>query len=118
MKIHLFAALFCAFGALLIGTAHAASTVLVSLQDNCQSVDLSNTQGMTIDNHPDMQMAPMSVKMNVTKVSPGKEAFMVVNASKETVHAIILSPIKDENVFLPYINNENLVDKKKSWASR
>ena len=114
MKIHLFAASVCAVGALLTGAAHAASTVLVSLQDNGQSLDLSKNLGMTMDKHPDMKMAPMSVKINVTKVSPGKVTFMVVNASKETVHEIILSPVKDENVLLPYIDNENRVDEEKA----
>lgn len=114
MKIHLFAASVCAVGELLTGAAHAASTVLVSLQDNGQSLDLSKNLGMTMDKHPDMKMAPMSVKINVTKVSPGKVTFMVVNASKETVHEIILSPVKDENVLLPYIDNENRVDEEKA----
>ena len=114
IKIHFFAASVCAVGAFMTGAAHAASTVLVSLQDNGQSLDLSKNLGMTMDKHPDMKMAPMSVKINVTKVSPGKVTFMVVNASKETVHEIIVSPIKDENVVLPYIDNENRVDEEKA----
>ena len=114
MKFDLFAVPFCVVGALMTGAAHAASTVLVSLQDDGRSLDLSKNLGMTMDRHPDMKLAPMSVKINVTEVSPGEMTFVVVNASKETVHEIILSPIKDENVLLPYIDNENRVDEEQA----
>lgn len=97
-----------------ISSSYAATTVIVSLKDNGQTLDLSKNMGLTIEKHPDMKMAPMSITINVQKVSHGTVTFKVVNASKETIHEMILSPIKDENVALPYIDTENRVDEEKA----
>ena len=100
--------------AMITVSAHAASTVIVSLQDNGETLDLSKNMGMTMDKHPDMSKVPMSIKLNVKVISAGTVTFKVLNASKSVIHEMILSPIKDENVVLPYVDTENRVDEEKA----
>jgi uncharacterized cupredoxin-like copper-binding protein len=112
-SLHL-TALFVVASAMLAGSASAGSTIIVTLRDNGQTLDLSTNMGFAMGAHGDMKKAPMSIKINVNRVKSGQVTFKVLNASKETIHEMVLSPIKDENATLPFIEKENRVDEEGS----
>ena len=57
-----------------------------------------------------MPMAPVGIKVSSHTVAAGEVTFEVKNTSKQTVHEMIISPIKDANHPLPYIQATDKVD--------
>lgn len=57
-----------------------------------------------------MPMGPMGITVSTRTVKAGEVTFEVSNISKTMVHEMVLSPIKDANTPLPYIEAENKVD--------
>jgi uncharacterized cupredoxin-like copper-binding protein len=98
--------------------ALADATVNVSLWDKGGMMDMGKNMmmGMGMKEHMagHMKMAMMGIDIDVKSVPAGKVTFNVTNASKEILHEMLVSPIKDENTQLPFIDNENRVDEEAS----
>jgi uncharacterized cupredoxin-like copper-binding protein len=92
----------------------ADSTVNVSLADMGGMMDMSKNMGLGMGMMGKMNMAIMSIVTDKKTVPAGKVTFNVTNVSKETQHEMLISPVKDENTVLPYVENENRVDEEAS----
>jgi uncharacterized cupredoxin-like copper-binding protein len=92
----------------------ADSTITVSLADKGGEMDMSKNMGLGMGMKGNMDMAVMSVAIDQKTVPAGKITFNVTNVSKETIHEMLVSPVKDENTVLPYVGNENRVDEEAS----
>jgi uncharacterized cupredoxin-like copper-binding protein len=92
----------------------ADSTVNVSLADKGGMMDMSKNMGLGMGMMGKMNMAIMSIVTDQKTVPAGKVTFNVTNVSKETQHEMLVSPVKDENTVLPYVENENRVDEEAS----
>lgn len=57
-----------------------------------------------------MPMGPMGISVSTRTLKAGEVTFEVSNASKTMVHEMVISPIKDANTPLPYIEAGNKVD--------
>lgn len=99
---------------LLTGPAFAAATVKVELWDKGGMMDMSKDMGFEMGMHADMSKAVMGIKADPTEVPAGKVTFEVTNVSKDTIHEMLVSPIKSLDDQLPYIADENRVDEEKS----
>ncbi len=95
-------------------SAQADAVVKVSLWDKGGMMDMSKSMGLGMGMHGMMDMAIMGIKIDNQTVPAGKVTFEVVNDSKETQHEMLISPIKDENTVLPFVDNENRVDEEAS----
>jgi uncharacterized cupredoxin-like copper-binding protein len=99
---------------LFAGTAFADAKINVSLWDNGTTMDMSKSMGMMMGSKMDMKMAPMAIKLDTATVDAGKITFEVKNDSKETIHEMLVSPVKDKDAVLPFVEAENKVDEEKS----
>jgi uncharacterized cupredoxin-like copper-binding protein len=90
------------------GSAWADSTVKVALWDHGAAMDMSAHMGLGM--HAKMAMAMMGVTTDVSTVPAGKVTFEVTNSSKEVIHEMIVSSIKDVDTQLPYLADQNRVD--------
>ena len=88
------------------------TTINVKLADVGGAMDMSKSLGLGIGMGGDMKTATMSVEVDKKTVKFGRVTFNVTNISTETIHELIVSPIKDASETLPYINNENRVDEE------
>jgi uncharacterized cupredoxin-like copper-binding protein len=109
-----FAAAFAAAVTLVGSGAWAASMVNVSLWDKGGTMDLSKSMGLGMGMHADMMTAIMGIKISRTTVPAGKVTFNVKNISKETIHEMLIAPVKDENGIMPFVDNEDRVNEDKS----
>ncbi len=57
-----------------------------------------------------MHNSPMGIKVSKATVPAGPVTFNVTNDSKAMVHEMVVSPIKDENIALPYDKTGQKVD--------
>jgi len=57
-----------------------------------------------------MPMAPMGIRVSSHTVAAGEVTFEVTNTSKQMVHEMVISPVKDMNTPLPYDKAGNKVD--------
>jgi uncharacterized cupredoxin-like copper-binding protein len=94
--------------------ASADSIIKVSLWDKGGEMDMSKMMGMGMGMHGNTKMAMMGIDIDKKSVPAGKVTFEVKNASKEIQHEMLVSPIANEDVVLPFIENENRVDEEKS----
>ena len=103
----------CLFALVLSAPAFAGiTTINVKLADVGGAMDMSKSLGLGIGMGGDMKTATMSVEVDKKTVKFGRVTFNVTNISTETIHELIVSPIKDASETLPYINNENRVDEE------
>src|SRR5512133_526743 len=91
------------------------STVKVALWDKgAMSMNMlgkSPGMGMMMGSHEtSMPMRPMGITVSTRAVRAGTVTFAVTNSSKEMVHEMVLSPIKDEKTELPYDKAAQKVD--------
>jgi uncharacterized cupredoxin-like copper-binding protein len=86
----------------------AGTTVNVSLWD--RGADTEMVKGLGLGMGGDMSNATMGIAATPEKVKAGEVAFIVTNASKDTIHEMIVARIDDANTLLPYIDAENRVD--------
>jgi uncharacterized cupredoxin-like copper-binding protein len=94
--------------------AFADATVKVELWDKGGEMDMSKNMGLGMGMKGDMGMAIMGIKTDVATVPAGKVTFEVTNMSKEVLHEMLVAPVADENVILPFVENENRADEEKS----
>ncbi len=64
--------------------------------------------------HVDLMRSMMGIKIDKTEVPAGKVTFEVKNDAKDLQHEMLVAPVADENVVLPYNATENRVDEEKS----
>jgi uncharacterized cupredoxin-like copper-binding protein len=94
--------------------ALADAKINVSLWDNNSNPDMSKSMGLVMGSKMDMKMAPMAIKLDKTIVNAGKVTFVVKNVSQETIHEMLVAPIKDKDTVLAFVEAENKVDEEKS----
>ena len=94
--------------------ALADTTTHVKLLDRGGMMDMSKNMGMGMGMKGNMKMAIMSIAADKKSVKAGKVTFNVVNASKETVHEMLVAPITGLDATLPYSVNENRVNEEAS----
>jgi uncharacterized cupredoxin-like copper-binding protein len=93
----------------------ATTTVQVKLWDKgAMSMNMLG-QGDMMDmehakGHANMPTAPMGVRINKATVPAGDVTFNVTNTSKQMVHEMVISPVKDRQVSQPYNKAENKID--------
>jgi uncharacterized cupredoxin-like copper-binding protein len=97
-----------------ITPAAADAVVKVTLTDKGGTMDLSKSMGLGLGMHADMKAAIMGIGINPKAVPAGKVKFNVTNSSTATVHEMIVAPIADENVVMPFNANDNKVDEEAS----
>jgi uncharacterized cupredoxin-like copper-binding protein len=95
----------------------ADAVIKVSLWDKADmmgKMDMGKSMGMGMGPgmHKKMGMGPMGISVDTAAVAAGKVTFEVTNASKETIHEMIVAPIGNVDVVLPYNANENRVDEE------
>lgn len=117
MKTHMFGStLFAASALAMLVCAQPAlaadSIVKVTLNDTSPDINLDLRLGMGLKG--DMTKATMSLKAEPDTVAPGVVTFQVINASKTTIHEMILSPAADPTKPLPFNANESRVDAEKA----
>ncbi len=99
----------------LAAPVYADATVRVSLWDkNGMEMDMSKNMMMGMGMHADMKTAMMGIKIDKKTVPSGKVTFNVKNDAKELQHEMLISPVKDVDSVLPFVENENRVDEEKS----
>jgi uncharacterized cupredoxin-like copper-binding protein len=96
------------------GAAFADASVNVSLKDKGGEMDLSKNMMMGMGMKADMKKAIMSIVIDKKTVPAGKVTFRVKNASKETIHEMLVAPIASADTVLAYVDNENRADEEKS----
>lgn len=84
------------------------TVVAVTLQDKGAGMDMKTGLGMGMGG--DMMMATMRIDAAPNKIKAGKITFEVVNASKEMIHEMIVSPVADLTKPLPYSDNNSRVE--------
>lgn len=114
MRYHLAVATFMLSLAAICTPASADTTINVKLLDKGGMMDMSKNMGLGMGMHGNMKMAIMSIDADNKSVPAGKVTFNVVNASSETVHEMLISPVSGLDVTLPFSVNENRVDEEAS----
>ena len=94
--------------------ALADTTVKVTLWDKPAIMNSGMKMNMGMGMHGKMSMAGMGIDLDMTTVRAGKVTFDVLNASKDTIHEMIVSPIRGPDGSLPYVANEGRVDEDAS----
>ena len=102
------AAILPGIGVLATPSMAAGSTVAVSLWD--KGADTAMGKGMGMGMHGDMAMVTMGIDAKPGTVKAGEVTFKVVNASKDTVHEMVLTPVTNTDALLPYDEANEKVD--------
>jgi uncharacterized cupredoxin-like copper-binding protein len=95
----------------------ADAVIKVSLWDKADmmgKMDMGKSMGMGMGPgmHKKMGMGPMGINVDAATAAAGKVTFEVTNISTETIHEMIVAPIENVDVVLPYNANENRVDEE------
>jgi uncharacterized cupredoxin-like copper-binding protein len=94
------------------GPSHATGSVVnVALWDKGADVPMPTNLGLAMGG--DMSKATMGISATPDTVKPGEVTFEVLNASKDTIHEMIVAKLADPKKPLPYIANEERVDEDK-----
>jgi uncharacterized cupredoxin-like copper-binding protein len=73
--------------------ARADDSISVSLWDKGAKINL--VTNMTVGEHSDMSAATMGIKLSKDKVKAGKITFNVANDAPETIHEMLVLPLKE-----------------------
>jgi uncharacterized cupredoxin-like copper-binding protein len=92
--------------------ASADAVVKASLWDKGGDMDMSKNMGLGMGMHGKMHMAVMGIKIDQDSVPAGKVTFDVTNDSKDVIHEMLVAPVANVDVVLPYNANENRVDEE------
>ncbi len=84
------------------------TTIDVTLWD--KGGDMAMPKDMGYGMHGDMSKATMGIAVSADKAKAGEVAFQVTNASKDTIHEMIVARLDDPSKTLPYIKGEERVD--------
>jgi len=91
--------------------AAAGTTVDVSLWDKGAMAEMATNHGIGkgMAMSSDMMGANMGIKLSTQTVPAGDVTFEVINASKDTVHEMVVFPYKEGQEF-PYSESESKID--------
>jgi uncharacterized cupredoxin-like copper-binding protein len=92
--------------------AFADAVVKASLWDKGGDMDMSKNMGLGMGMHGKMHMAMMGIKIDHASVAAGKVTFEVTNDSKDVIHEMLVAPVANVDVVLPFNANENRVDEE------
>ena len=91
------------------GPAFAAGTTIeVSLWD--KGADMAMAKDLGYGMGGDMSKATMGIAVSAETAKAGEVAFQVTNASKDTIHEMIVARLKDAEKMLPYKKDEERVN--------
>jgi len=94
----------------LAGAAWAHGTVVnVSLWDKGAEAGMAEGLGMGAKG-AQMSKATMGIKLSEKSVKAGEITFRVTNSSKDTIHEMVVSPMKGADDPLPYVAADNEVN--------
>lgn len=93
----------------------ADSTVKVELWDKGAAAEMATDLGYAkpLVNNAN---ASMGVKLSVDSVPAGVVTFEVANASKDTVHELLVMPLDDAGALMPYLANDSKIDETKAGS--
>ena len=97
----------------LASAAGAASVVDVELWDHGANVQMATDLAYP-SNPTDFARATMGIKVSTATAKTGVVTFKVTNASKDTIHEMIVMYLADPSQPLPYIAAESRVDEDKA----
>ncbi len=93
--------------------AYAGTVVKVSLWDKGPtSMDMMDTlvpMGMAMAG-ANMDMVTMGITVDILEIPAGEVTFEVINDSQEFYHSIVISPVEDPAMELPYLIDSMMVD--------
>ena len=93
--------------------AFAGTTVHVSLWDkgatSMDMMDSAKPMGMAMMG-ADMHKVTMGITLDTATLSTGEVTFEAVNDSKDLIHEMVISPVADPAVALPFLMDEMKVD--------
>ena len=84
------------------------TVVEVSLWDKGADAEMGMGMGMAM--HGDMAKATMGIDAKPATAKAGEITFRAVNASKDTIHEMVVAPVADVDKPLPYNEGEAKVD--------
>jgi uncharacterized cupredoxin-like copper-binding protein len=93
---------------LLVAATHRSlaedQVVKVSLTDKGLELEMPTTLGMGMSG--DMSEATMGIEVSEATLKAGKITFEVTNVSEEMIHEMVIAPVADPSVPLPYNADE------------
>jgi len=110
--------LFLAIAALVVGVVMASpsqaagSVVNVSLWDKGAEMAMATDLGFPAAGK-DMSKATMGIAVSVDTVKAGEITFEVLNSSKDVIHEVIITRLRDLTMLFPYNSSESRVDEDK-----
>jgi len=114
--------LVCAFAGMMAVPAFAddtATTINVSMWDNGSEsmgdMDAVHMMGV-VETDEDMSEPTMGLKLDMTEVPTGEVTFNATNTSEAFQHEMVVAPVADTSVPLPYIEAEDRVDEDAAGA--
>lgn len=112
----------CAFAGLMAAPAFAgemASTINVSMWDkgpeSMGDMDAVHMMGV-MESDEDMSDPTMGFTLDVAEVPAGEVTFVATNTSTAFEHEMVVAPVADTSVPLPYIEAEDRVDEDAAGA--
>ena len=91
------------------------TTVNVTLWDKGPNAEMSMDEGVGMI-HASMAGSTMGIKLSKKTAKAGEVTFKVTNASKETVHEMLVVPAPADGQALPYDENEARFDEDKAGS--
>ena len=102
-------------GATMISPSQAAGAVVnVSLWDKGAEMAMATDLGFPAAGK-DMSKATMGIAVSVDTVKAGEITFEVLNSSKDRIHEVIITRLRDLTVLFPY--NSCCVGESSAWRS-
>lgn len=92
--------------------AFAGSVVDVSLWDKGADATMAKDLGYNFGG--DMSKATMGIDITPKSIQAGHVTFEVTNNSKDTIHEMVVAPLKSDDELLPYNKDEEAVEEEKA----
>jgi uncharacterized cupredoxin-like copper-binding protein len=100
-------------GVTMAGPSQAAGTVVnVSLWDKGAETAMVTDLGFPAAGK-DMSKVTMGIALSTDTVKAGEITFEVLNSSKDTIHEMIITRLRDLTMLFPYNSSESKVDEDK-----
>ena len=97
-------------GVAMTGPSQAAGTVVnVSLWDKGAEIAMATDLGFPAAGK-DLSKVTMGIAVNADTVKAGETTFEVLNSSKDTIHEMIITRLRDLTMLFPYNSNESEVE--------
>src|SRR4051794_587139 len=90
-----------------------ATTVTVALYDGGPKAKMATDRGMGMAGKG---KATMGLRVSKSTVKAGEVTFNVTNTSKETVHEMLVIPVKDAKTPPPYDDKTGMIDEDKAGS--